>query len=102
MPERGARMQATLERPRLKMLARRDYPAPQGTDPLRWYWWPVLGSMYRNRVELCLRECSGGCRVLDVGFGSGVTFFNLHELYHEIHGIDLDGDARGVEETFRR
>ena len=55
-------MQSTLEKPRLKMMARRDYPAPQGTDPLRWYYWPVLGRMYRGRVELCLRECRGGCR----------------------------------------
>lgn len=91
-----------LETPTLKMMGRRDYPAPQGTDPLRWYYWPVLGTMYRGRVEQCLRECTGGSRVLDVGFGSGVTFFNLHELYLELHGIDLDTDAAEVETTFRR
>jgi len=27
--------------------------------------------------------------VLEIGFGTGLTFFNLHDLYAEIHGLDL-------------
>jgi SAM-dependent methyltransferase len=87
--------------PTLQLLPLKDYPPPRATDPLKWYYWPVLGTMYRRRVELCLAECTGGSRILEVGFGSGVTFLNLHALYDEIHGIDLDGDVEEVTNRFR-
>jgi 2-polyprenyl-3-methyl-5-hydroxy-6-metoxy-1,4-benzoquinol methylase len=56
--------------------------------------------MYQRRVELCLGECRGGERVLEVGYGSGITFPNLHDLYDDIYGIDLDADPQQVTDTF--
>jgi ubiquinone/menaquinone biosynthesis C-methylase UbiE len=56
--------------------------------------------MYRRRVELCLAELRGGERVLEVGFGSGVTFLNLHDRYREIHGIDLAAPVEAVKAVF--
>ena len=87
--------------PRLKLLPRRAYVVPEESDPLRFYYWPLLGEMYRKRVELCLGQCRGGERVLEVGYGSGVSFLNLHDQYKEIHGIDLDANAAQVTEMFR-
>jgi len=69
-------------------------------DPIRFYRWPVLGSMYRRRVELCLAQLWGGERVLEVGFGSGVTFLNLHDRYREIHGLDLTAPVEAVKAVF--
>lgn len=86
--------------PRLKLLPKSEYPTPEESDPLSFYYWPVLGRMYQRRVELCLGECRGGERVLEVGYGSGVTFLNLHDLYQEIYGIDLDADPQQVTDTF--
>lgn len=86
--------------PRLKLLPKNAYPAPEESDPLSFYYWPVFGKYYRRRVELCLGECLGGERVLEVGYGSGVTFLNLHDHYQEIHGIDLDADPEQVSSTF--
>ena len=86
---------------KLKLLPLADYPGVEKTDPLRFYSWPVIGRMYRRRVELCLAECRGGERVLEVGFGSGVTFLNLHELYKEIHGLDLDAPVEPVAAMFQ-
>jgi ubiquinone/menaquinone biosynthesis C-methylase UbiE len=57
--------------------------------------------MYRRRVELCLAECSGGERILEVGFGSGVTFLCLHQSYREIHGLDLVAPVEDVSAVFR-
>ncbi len=71
-------------------------------DPLRFYYWPILGPLYRRRVELCLDLLPGGTRILEVGFGSGVTFFNLAELYEEIWGIDLESDCGSVRQCFSR
>jgi ubiquinone/menaquinone biosynthesis C-methylase UbiE len=40
--------------------------------------------------------------VLEVGFGSGLSFLNLHELYEEIHGLDLNAPAAQVADVFKR
>jgi ubiquinone/menaquinone biosynthesis C-methylase UbiE len=69
-------------------------------DPLRFYYWPIIGNLYKRRVELCLAECSGGDRILEIGFGSGVTFLNLHEKYKEIHGAELSTSINDVKTFF--
>ena len=86
--------------PELKLLPVRHYAGVNRDDPIRFYSWPVLGKMYRRRVEMCLAQCTGGERVLEVGFGSGVTFLNLHERYREIHGVDLTADINQVKRVF--
>jgi len=86
--------------PRLKLLPYARYAGASPSDPLRFYYWPVLGAMYRRRVELCLAELRGGERVLEVGFGSGATFLNLHDRYREIHGVDLTASVEAVKAVF--
>jgi len=85
----------------LKLLPYRRYAGVNRDDPLRFYYWPVLGKLYRRRIELCLTECTGGARVLEVGFGSGVAFCNLNEIYDEIHGLDLTANIGEVEAVFQ-
>jgi ubiquinone/menaquinone biosynthesis C-methylase UbiE len=87
---------------KLKLLPRREYATMDRYDPLRFYYWPVVGELYRRRVEMCLAECRGGSRILEVGFSSGLTFINLHELYSEIHGLDLKAPAVEVADVFAR
>ena len=94
MPKTGAL-------PKLKLFAYREYAGVNRDDPLRFYFWPIIGKMYRRRIELCLTECTGGQRVLEVGFGSGVTFANLSESYKEIHGIDLSASVEQVTAVFK-
>lgn len=89
-----------MSEPKLKLLPREAYPDVKLFDPLRFYFMPIIGRMYRRRVELCLAECTGGQRVLEVGFGAGATFLNLHEMYDEIHGLDLTASVGQVQETF--
>jgi ubiquinone/menaquinone biosynthesis C-methylase UbiE len=81
-------------------LAYHEYAGVDRDDPLRFYFWPVVGKMFRRRVELCLAECRGGQRVLEVGFGSGVTFLNLNDSYKEIHGLDLNASVEAVKSVF--
>jgi SAM-dependent methyltransferase len=85
----------------LKLLPRSSYVGVNEFDPIRYYYWPVLGPMYRRRVELCLSECHPGGRVLEVGFGPGATFINLSEMYDEIHGLDLSTSVEEVTKVFR-
>lgn len=87
--------------PKLKLLPYREYSGVDRNDPLRFYFWPIVGRMFRRRIELCLAECTGGERVLEVGFGAGVTFLNLNEKYKEIHGLDLNAKVSDVAGVFR-
>lgn len=57
-------------------------------DPLKFYFVPGFRNLYRKRMEMCLAECSGGEQVLEVGFGSGLSFSNLNRLYKKIYGLE--------------
>jgi len=94
-------MSQTQPPPKLKLLPYGEYAGVNRDDPLRFYFWPIIGKMYRRRIELCLAQCTGGQRVLEVGFGSGVTFCNLRELYEEIHGLDLSASVEDVAAVFK-
>lgn len=85
---------------KLKLLPINQYKGVNDLDPIKYYYWPVFGKMYRKRVELALGECSGGERVLEIGFGTGLAFPNLHEAYKEIHGLDLTADIDVVKSVF--
>jgi ubiquinone/menaquinone biosynthesis C-methylase UbiE len=87
---------------RLRLLKKEQYPKPEKSDPLAFYYWPVIGKLYRERVELCLNALPFGERVLEVGFGSGLLFPSLKERFAEIHGIDLNADAAGIQAVFDR
>lgn len=95
-------MPVTSDISKLKLLPYREYAGMDRNDPLRFYFWPVIGRMFRRRIELCLAQCSGGERVLEVGFGSGVTFLNLAEKYKEIYGLDLNASVEDIEVVFRK
>lgn len=85
---------------KLKLLPIHQYKGVNDLDPIKYYYWPVFGKMYRKRVELALGECLGGERVLEIGFGTGLAFPNLHETYKEIHGLDLTADIESVKSVF--
>lgn len=86
--------------PPLTLLPASFYQGVNNDDPIRFYYYPVFGQMYRRRVELCLNECSGGEKILEVGFGTGLTFLNLEKKYGEIHGVDLTADIDKVQKAF--
>ena len=84
----------------LKMLPMRDYYFIED-DPIRFYFQPIVGRLYRRRVELVLEELKGGRRVLDVGYGSGVAFLNLNENYKQLYGADLFVPPNEVKRVFQ-
>ena len=86
--------------PRLRLLPYGRYRYVDQSDPVLFYYWPIVGTMYRRRVELCLAELRGGDRILEVGFGSGTAFLNLHDSYREIYGLDLTAPVAEVTSLF--
>jgi ubiquinone/menaquinone biosynthesis C-methylase UbiE len=88
--------------PTLKLLPKNEYAGVNELDPIKYYYFPIFGKMYRRRVELCLSQCKGGEKVLEIGFGTGLAFLNLEPLYQEIHGLDLTVDIKKVDELFSK
>ena len=86
---------------KLRLLPLSAYKKTDRDDPIRFYFWPIIGQLYRRRVEICLSECRGGERILEVGYGSGVTFLNLHERYRDIYGLDLNASVEDVHAIFK-
>jgi ubiquinone/menaquinone biosynthesis C-methylase UbiE len=87
---------------KLKLLPLSEYIGVNRDDPIRFYALPVFGGLYRRRVECCLAELSGGGRILEIGYGSGVTFLNLTGMYREVHGLDLTADADSIQAFYRK
>jgi ubiquinone/menaquinone biosynthesis C-methylase UbiE len=69
-------------------------------DPIKFYRTPVFGRLYRRRVARCLELLPPGQRVLEIGYGSGVSFLNLAQKFDQIHGIDLHDHADDVAHSF--
>ncbi|TLM98166.1 class I SAM-dependent methyltransferase, partial [bacterium] len=90
-----------MQLPRLKLLPVSEYVGVNRDDPIRLYSLPIIGRLYQQRVEYCLAELAGGERVLEIGFGSGVAFFNLHEKYQEIFGLDLTAASEQIGHFFK-
>jgi ubiquinone/menaquinone biosynthesis C-methylase UbiE len=78
----------------------KDYVSDDTHDPLRLYYYPVIGALYRRRLEMCLELLPEGGVVLEVGFGSGVSLPNLHTKYKELHGVDLKSNCDAVMSCF--
>lgn len=85
---------------KLQLLNYQEYKGVQKIYSVIFYYLPIFGGMYRRRVELCLDECRGGESILEVGFGSGLTFLNLSQKYKKIYGLDLTCDVNAVKEVF--
>ena len=88
--------------PELKLLPIHEYAGVNELDPIKYYTYPVFGKMYRKHVEVCFSQCNGGEKILEIGFGTGLTFINLNSMYKEIHGLDLTVEINKVEELFTR
>jgi len=95
-------MEKSKEIPTLKILPKNEYAGVNELDPIKYYYFPIFGKMYRRRVELCLSQCKGGGKILEIGFGTGLAFLNLEPLYKEIHGLDLTVEIDKVEGLFSR
>lgn len=87
---------------KLRLLPYKEYQGVQKIYSVIFYYLPIFGSLYRKRVELCLDECRGGESILEVGFGSGLTFLNLNEKYKKIFGLDLTCDVNIVQAVFAK
>jgi SAM-dependent methyltransferase len=74
------------------------------TDPIEYYRRPLVGVLFRRRINLGLRLVPARRfrRGLEVGYGSGSLLPTLSGSVEEMHGIDLDADPAPVAARLRR
>jgi 2-polyprenyl-3-methyl-5-hydroxy-6-metoxy-1,4-benzoquinol methylase len=74
----------------LELPARGVLRANDAHDPLPYYYHPLVGWLYRHRLQMGLDLLPrSGQRVLEVGVGSGVLVPTLTRRYTEYTGTDL-------------
>jgi SAM-dependent methyltransferase len=72
----------------------RDLPRNGPTDPIEYYRRPLVGYLFRERINLGLRLLPERRyeRALELGYGAGALQLALAGSVGELHGIDLDAD----------
>jgi ubiquinone/menaquinone biosynthesis C-methylase UbiE len=85
-------------------LPAREHIRPVGDDdPLRFYYMPVVGRMYRRRLELALGLLDGSAgRLLEVGYGSGILLPELARRGGPVIGVDRHREGPAVRMMARR
>jgi SAM-dependent methyltransferase len=75
-----------------------DLPRNGPTDPIEYYRRPIVGYLYRERINMGLRLLGDRRfeRVLEVGFGAGAVLLALAPTAEALFGIDLDADPKLV------
>jgi ubiquinone/menaquinone biosynthesis C-methylase UbiE len=73
-------------------------------DPLKYYFLPVLGALFRKRLEYGLQLLGRGPyqRILEIGYGSGILFPELNERCEMIVGVDNHRSPDLVKEMMKR
>jgi len=99
------RVQERNESMRLILPPRNDIvPVHPKDDPMRFYYWPVLGWFYRQRLQMIMELLGEGRygNLLEVAYGSGILMPSLATVSESLHGIDLHDKLDLVYETLRR
>jgi SAM-dependent methyltransferase len=68
------------------------------TDPIEFYRRPLVGYLFRERINMGLRLLGDRKypRVMEVGYGAGAVLLALAPCAGELHGVDLDADPGQV------
>jgi SAM-dependent methyltransferase len=73
------------------------------SDPLPFYYRPVIGRLFAARIDLALGLLDRRFdRLLEVGYGSGLLVPTLARLADRVDGIDLNTDPAATREALSR
>ncbi|HTM46390.1 MAG TPA: class I SAM-dependent methyltransferase [Polyangiaceae bacterium] len=73
------------------------------TDPIEYYRRPLVGKLFRERINRGLRLLGNRTfdTALEVGYGAGAVMLSLSSSVKNLHGIDLDADPRPASELLK-
>lgn len=90
---------------RLRLPPRGSIQPNNDVDPLKYYYAPLVGRVFRARIDLGLALLDGAPRpgrVLEVGYGSGLLLPTLASGAELVDGIDLASEPASVRESMAR
>ncbi len=69
-----------------------------GSDPLKYYHYPLVGSVFRKRITMGLDLIRNEKfeRLVEIGYGSGFLMPYWTGIAHEVYGLDLDAEPEEV------
>jgi SAM-dependent methyltransferase len=75
-------------------------PTTGARDPIAFYRRPLVGKLYRERINMGLRQLGTGRvgRTLEIGYAAGAVLLALAPSADDLHGIDLDADPETVSD----
>jgi SAM-dependent methyltransferase len=72
-------------------------------DPLKFYYWPIVGRIFRARIDAGLGLIDRRFhRLLEIGYGSGLLLPTLARVTDELHGADLQREPAGLRDALAR
>jgi SAM-dependent methyltransferase len=72
-------------------------------DPLPFYYRPLLGKVFRARLNTGLRLLDGHyARLLEIGYGSGLLMPTLASACDELYGLDREEEPAGLRARLLR
>jgi SAM-dependent methyltransferase len=97
-------MNAAAASPKLTRALVARLPQNGPTDPITFYRRPLVGWLFRQRINLGLHLLGGRRfdRALEVGYGSGAVLLALANTTRELCGIDLDADPVEAQTVLAR
>ncbi len=82
---------------KLKLFPEGTFRCNSADDPLPYYYKPLIGTLYRYRIEQGLSLLSPPYEnVLEFGFGSGLLLPTLAAISDNLYGIDIVSDPSAV------
>ena len=68
-------------------------------DPLRYYYHPLVGWLFRQRLQVGLDLVPTHCRrLLEIGYGSGLLLPTLAQGTDELYGVDREPTPPGLRQ----
>jgi SAM-dependent methyltransferase len=79
-------------------------PTTGATDPIEYYRRPIVGRLFRKRINIGLQLLGNQSfgSVLEVGYGAGAVLLALAPTGAQLHGVDLDADPAGATSVLSR
>ena len=77
---------------------------PNGPDdPLPYYYKPLIGKIYRARIEQALSLLTPPYKsILEIGYGSGILLPSLCKMSQSVFGIDLQANPERLKEPLNK
>lgn len=75
-------------------------PQTNSEDPLKYYYWPVVGWFYKKRLLNTLALLGDGKKydsLLEIAFGAGILFPELSKRAYNLFGIEIHNEIAEVE-----